>query len=98
MNTSKERMIAVGKERIAEKQKMFGTKAEEITKLQDKFVRKVMRLLGAGKAFIVGDSPTKCLVCGRPLRFNNAGQIVKYCSKAHRRMRHNRKRILKVRR
>jgi len=41
---------------------------------------------------IITTSPTHCLVCGKPLMFNNSHQLVKYCSKECRHKRHNKKR------
>lgn len=92
MNTSKDRMVAIGNERIKEKAKILGLSDKEVAERQNKFLRKVTKFFGAGKAFILGDSPTKCEVCNRLLHFNNSGQIVRFCSKKCRRMRHNKKR------
>ena len=41
----------------------------------------------------VKSTSSVCRVCGKGLVFNNESQVVFYCSKAHRVMRHNRQKF-----
>ena len=83
MNISKDRLIAVGKENIA---KRAGGKDEEKS-----FIRRVLKRFGEGKAFLIGETPTKC-ICGKSLNRGSAAQVMKYCSRECRKRRHNAKR------
>jgi len=87
MNTvdiSKDRLIEIGKKRIASKK--GGDKEKEKS-----FIKRMIRKFGPGKGFLTGATPTKCLVCGKKLNINNRNQVVKYCNKNCRRKRHNKK-------
>ncbi len=79
---SRDRIIELGKKSIAQK---GGDKAK-----QDSFARKMMKKFGSGMGSLIGATPTKCLVCGKPLKINNGNQVVKYC-KGCRHLRHNKK-------
>ena len=84
MDISKDRFIAIGKEKI---------KATGLTdKDEASFMRRVLRKFGAGKWFIINSTSTRCLICAIPLKPNNQRQIIKYCSKTCRHKRHNAKR------
>jgi hypothetical protein len=84
MDLSKDRIIALGKDQIA---KRGGDKKKE-----ESFARRMLHKFGEGKSFLVSHTPTKCVVCGKPLNINNGNQVVQYCSKECRKIRHNRKR------
>jgi len=88
MNTSKDRLLASGKEQI---EKSLATKEDKASRLH-KFQTTIRKLFGEGWAFRIGETATKCLICGALLNRNNDKQICYYCCDEHRKMRHNKKR------